>query len=171
MRRAGFTLIELVVVVTLSSIMAAVAMVALLRPHAAAQQRREVDTFIEFERTCRTLATVSRTIHELQFDHQANEIRCIDQGGRLRQALVIGHGVEVHAVIAIPPTGNSDDDRSVFINIRGISRSYAVHFTGPGDRHWWLLAAGGSGLIQEMRSREDVEYVASLFAEVSDYAD
>lgn len=170
MRRCGFTLIELVVVITLSSIMAVVAMVALLRPHAAAQQRHEVDAFIEFERACRTLATVSRTIHELQFDRQANEIRCIDQRGRLDKTLAMSHGVELREVVAIPSTGNSEHDLAVFVNTRGVSRTYAVHFAAPGDLHWWLLVAGGSGQIVEMQSREDIEYVANLFIEASDYA-
>ena len=104
MRRNGFTLLEMVVVVVLSALLASVALMSLRSPHAAAEQCREIDAFIAFEHTCRTLARRSGQLHELQFDLPDNVIECVDMDGSLAKTLTVRSRVLLAEVLVLDET-------------------------------------------------------------------
>ncbi len=155
--RRAYTLIELAVVITLSTLLTSIAVVSLVSPHKAARKQREAEAFIHFERVCRTAARRDRETYQMQFDLGRNVVECTRGNGEHFKTISIRGGIDIRAVRVRDRVLVDNGRVTVPINRRGISPTYGISLD-DGDQSWWLLIAGGSGFMVEIEKDRDVEH-------------
>jgi prepilin-type N-terminal cleavage/methylation domain-containing protein len=165
---AGFTLVEMLVVVVVLALLAAVVATRWSGVHhgAVAESMRSKLQFVD-----QHLRQFARSRHRtclLTFDLEKSQVgkeRSLD-GHDAPQWESLGTGVRIDAmrVGVDKPTGRQVE---ISVDVNGQTPTYGLHLIGPGKRETWLLFAGVSGQMTELKDQRAWNAAFELLASPS----
>ena len=153
--RGGFTLVELLVAVTLLALAAGAAALSVRHPIAAARAALAADRIAGADAAARTLAVRRGRPVRLTFDLDAGTLARGGGAGGAPVTLATGTRVAEFRRAGTTATRGATE---VSIGADGGSPTYAVQLAGG---EGWLLFAGGTGAPVRV---DDVETIAALLA-------
>ena len=170
----GFTLIEMVLVIALTAILATAVTLSLTGPRRAAQARDVAEGVAHYDRLAREWSRrfgrptrltfhlnrgmVSRAVADGEAAG-AEEDSAVDRPA----ALQLAGGYRIDRVV-LAGRSASAGEVSVPCSTGGQTPSYAVLLAGPGGQRQWLVVAGLSGNVLTVNDEREVE---DIFAALS----
>ena len=157
MRRAGFTLIEIMVAVLLLALLASAVTLSFGAPLRRARAAQAVDQIRSIDSAARQAARRFNRPMTLSIDLDSGELECRDstRGGAamFRAALPASHRIEE---VRTPGQRVNGGGETLQISPGGYSRSYAIRLPGA-----WIMVSGLSG---QLRVIDDENQIDSIFS-------
>lgn len=157
----GFTLLELLVVVTIVSLVAATAVLKLGGGLRRAQLRRATEVVTEIDRHARQLAVRGASRCELRILVTDGVFELSREGvgeDEFQRRWQLAPPIGITSA-ATPRESRTSGDVVVRYGPHGRSDTYAVSVGSPSGEPRWLLVAGGTGQIIEDLSEREIERV------------
>ncbi len=160
--RSAFSLMELLVVLTIVAIVVAVVTVNFSRPYRLALFQQDVQAVVSFDSAIRRLASSSNRAAILLVDLNNNQLHAALGSGanRILQQYDLANGGEIETVRFA--SGRHHSGRiQIPINAAGGSATYAINLATDG-KEIWLVFAGGSGQCLEIETEEEVDEIFEI---------
>ena len=156
-RSAGFTLIELMMVVLILATASAIVALRLKGPMCVARMRDVTGRIASYDRLTRLQATEQDRALMVVVDPDKGELRRMDAKGEeaMGTPLSLPSDFEITKVV-VAGEAPSAKRKGVYFSRLGLTRSYAILVTGPGDLSRWVLFTGLTGDLVEGEREEQV---------------
>ncbi len=162
--RSGWTLLELVAVMTLLAIVTAGAAFTLRAPLRAGRVQSQIDTVLMADRAARSHARRFGQSARLEFQWAANPTLSVlrgTSGGQNRLLRRIDSLIEVQT----PASPQTSDKTAIAIDPAGRSPTYAMCFSVPSGDESWVVVAGETGQPIFNLTERDVDELWELLEE------
>ena len=168
MKRAAFTLLEMIATLALLAVLATIVTVSLAGPRRAARGQDAADEILNYDRLAREWCRRFGRSGGITFDLDRGTVRRVMAGERdgspQPAALHLSSGFRVSRLVS---TGRSQEAGEVTLpcSSRGQTPSYAVLLAGPeGRQQQWMVVAGLSG---KAVTAGDAREVQAIFQSLS----
>jgi prepilin-type N-terminal cleavage/methylation domain-containing protein len=167
---AGFTLLEMLLVLALGAVLATAAAVSLASSRRAASARDVAGQVGHFDRLAREWAKRSGRPARLTFDLDRGDLRRTTDDAADRNdpragssALHLVGDAHIAKVVRARESATAGQV-SVPCSPRGQTPSYAVLLAGPGGQRQWLVVAGLTGQVSTVTDEREVEDIFRTLA-------
>jgi type II secretion system protein H len=167
---AGFTLLEMLLVLALGAVLATVAAVSLASSRRAASAKNIAGQVAHFDRLARETARRSGRPVRLTFDLDRGDLRRTlgDRDDRSdpragTSALHLVGGARIAKIVRARESSTAGQV-SVPCSARGQTPSYAVLLVGPGAERQWLVVAGLTGRVSTATDEREVQDIFRTLA-------
>lgn len=163
LRRPGFTLIEIVIAVSIMALLATAAALSFNRPMNRARTLEAVEQVKYLDASCRDFAR--RFGRGVQITFDLSENRFERREGNSHEATYGVNFASPMQLLAVWTAREQVDDGEAVIPVsnKGLSQTYAVKLSGPEGARWVLV----SGLSGETAVYTDDEQIRAIFAKTS----
>jgi type II secretion system protein H len=161
-KRPGFTLLEMIVVLALLALLATVVTVSLAGPRRAARAQDAADEILNYDRSAREWCRRFGRPGGITFDLDRRTVRRVTAGQsdspQQPAALHLSSGFRVARLVS---AGQSREAGEVTLpcSPRGQTPSYAVLLAGPEGGQRWIVVAGLSGKAVTAGDAREVEAI------------
>jgi len=164
--RPGFSLIELLVVLTLIAVVSATATVSLREPYRRARLEHAVDQLAMADQQARGRARRLDRPCRLVYDLDQNEVR-ISDGSRGKTSPTVvrtGRGVQIDRLLR---KGDRQTNGAPWVEVRsqGTTPTYAVRVRTAKDQCTWLFYCGVTGQVTRLDKDSHVEALLEQLGE------
>lgn len=165
-RARGFTLIELMMVVLILATASAVVALKLQGPMGEARMKDVTGQIASYDRLTRLQASEQDRTLMVVIDPDKGELRRMDPEGEaiFGTPLSLPSDFGISRVL-VAGEDTSSKKKGVCFSRLGVSRSYAVHVTGPGRLSRWILFTGLAGEVVEVESEDQAREIMDKAAE------
>ena len=164
--RSGFSLIELLVVLTLIAIVSATAAISLREPYRRARLEHAVDQLVAADQQARGRARRFDRPYRLVYDLDRNEVRISDgsPGKTSPTVLRVGRGVQIDRLLQ---KGDRQTHGAPWVEVRsqGTTPTYAVRVRTAKDQCAWLFYCGVTGQVTRL---DEDSHVEALFEQLGE---
>jgi type II secretion system protein H len=160
----GFTLVELVAVLTIMAILAGAASLSLRGPHQTARLEGAVERLTMVDRQVREHARRYGRCEQLTICPNTGRIAAVAPDGQKTLIAPFQLDGRVIEQVAIGERRSDCDEVTIDYSAQGRSATFAMRLRGPDGKSHWLLFAGATG--QTVRI-EDEKTVKELLQRVS----
>jgi len=159
---AGFTLLEMVVVLAIMAVIATAAAISFQKPLRAARLERAMAGLEDADFRARTEARKRSAMVELLVDGGKNiathSIAGSADGGQVRRTLALSGGLNIDRYWTAGRSTN-DDRFGVWFSPDGQSNTYAVRVSDDDDHQKWLVVVGATGQYVQLHEDRAVEAI------------
>jgi type II secretion system protein H len=158
----GFTLVELVAVLTIVAIFAGAASLSLRGPRQAARLESAVERLTMVDRQLREHARHYGRSEQLTICPNTGRIAAVAHDGRKTPIAPFQLDGRVIEQVAIGERRSDCDEVTIDYTGQGRSATFAVRLRGPEGKSHWLLFAGATGQMVRIEDEKTVEELLSL---------
>lgn len=162
--RVGFTLIELIVVVSLLSAVVAIGTVSLRGPYRNARREHEQARLAHWLQLVRNHARRTQSRGEIEIDVTKNVMRYESSESRKQLSPLYLSSLLPLKEIKVANSFVNDRDARIPITSAGTTNTFALCFGRSEREEQWLLISGGSGQLIWITKREEIENAMRLLA-------
>lgn len=162
MQRKAFSLIELMVVLTLMAIVVAVVTIGFNRPYRATQFQRDVEAIVHFDSLIRKRTINANQVGLLTINLDEAQLRYATLA-RPRRENARKNLSQTSSIVMVRTAQKSLDHGSISIpfNAAGSSPTYAIQISSKTDTVW-LVFAGGSGQNLIIETKDEVDEIFKM---------
>jgi prepilin-type N-terminal cleavage/methylation domain-containing protein len=157
----GFTLIEMMIAITIMALLVSAAALSFSRPVASMRKREAVETVSRFDEMARQQARKQNAAVQLVFSVPGATLER-RAGGQVVQRMSLAGGFVIDR---LRMAGRDVDAENVMIDCSalGLTATYAVHLKGA-DSEQWMVVAGLSGQVTLVSHENEVDSIFRLQA-------